>query len=170
MPFPSPGHLPTQRLSLHLLHWQADSLPHSHLGSPSLSFLSSNSAGCLTHMHRAMASAQARRAAAPKCFLISVQLCLTLQIRVPPLLICPFSVNPPMQPAHKRKKKKNPVAQIKKKFLGAGQTFQDSTAVAAREQDYPYKRGEAIGSSTRLAVFPHPKGQECFSCFPLLLG
>ena len=26
--------LPTQELNLHLLHWQADSLPLSHLGSP----------------------------------------------------------------------------------------------------------------------------------------
>lgn len=86
----------------------------------------------------------------------------------PPLLTCPFSVNPPIQSAHKRKKKK--VAQIKKKVLGAGQTFQDSAAGAAREQDYPYKRGRAIGLSTQLVAFPHPKAQECFSCFPLWLG
>ena len=35
LPFPSPGDLPTQRLSLYplwLLHWQVDSLPLSYLG------------------------------------------------------------------------------------------------------------------------------------------
>ena len=38
--FPSPGDLPNPRIepvSLYLLHWQADSLLLSHLGSPSLS-------------------------------------------------------------------------------------------------------------------------------------
>ena len=33
LPFPSPGDLLTQGLSLRLLHWQVDSLPLSHLGS-----------------------------------------------------------------------------------------------------------------------------------------
>ena len=36
LPFPTPGDLPdpeTEPASLHLLHWQADSLPLSHLGS-----------------------------------------------------------------------------------------------------------------------------------------
>ena len=36
LPFPSPGYLPnpqTEPHLLHLLHWQADSLPLSHLGS-----------------------------------------------------------------------------------------------------------------------------------------
>jgi len=84
----------------------------------------------------------------------------------PPLLICSFSVNPPIQPTHKRKKKKNPVAQIKKKFLGAGQTFQDSTAGAAREQDSPYKRGRAIGLSTRLAAFLIPRAKSALVVFP----
>ena len=32
------GIFPTQELNLHLLHWQADSLPLSHLGSPYLLF------------------------------------------------------------------------------------------------------------------------------------
>ena len=32
---PSPGHLLTQGSNLHLLHWQANSLPLSHQGSPS---------------------------------------------------------------------------------------------------------------------------------------
>ena len=32
--FPSPGDLPDPGLNLHLLHWQADSLPQSHQGSP----------------------------------------------------------------------------------------------------------------------------------------
>ena len=38
LPFPPPEIFPTQGLNpglLHLLHWQADSLPLSHLGSPS---------------------------------------------------------------------------------------------------------------------------------------
>ena len=34
VPFPPPGHLLTQGLNLCLLHWQAGSLPRSHLGSP----------------------------------------------------------------------------------------------------------------------------------------
>ena len=37
LPFPPPGDLPNQGSNLHLLsflHWQADSLPLSHLGSP----------------------------------------------------------------------------------------------------------------------------------------
>ena len=34
LPFPSPGDLLYQGLSLHILHWQAGSLPQSHLGSP----------------------------------------------------------------------------------------------------------------------------------------
>ena len=34
LPFPSPGDLPTQGLNACLLHWQAGSLPLSHLGSP----------------------------------------------------------------------------------------------------------------------------------------
>ena len=34
LPFPTPGDLPTQGLNLRLLHWQADSLSLSHLGSP----------------------------------------------------------------------------------------------------------------------------------------
>ena len=148
MPFPSPGHLPTQRLSLHLLRWQADSLPHSHLGSPSLSFLSSNSAGWLTHMHRAIALAQARRAAAPKCFLISVQLCLTLQIRVPPLLICPFSVNPPIQPAHKRKKKTQ-LHKLRKNFLEQDKHFR----TALQEQ-----RGNKITLIKEGEPSDHPHG------------
>jgi len=63
-------------------------------------------------------------------------------------------------------KKKNPVAQIKKKFLGAGQTFQDSTAGAAREQDSPYKRGRAIGLSTRLAAFLIPRAKSALVVFP----
>ena len=33
MPFPSPGDLPNPRTEPCLLHWQADSLPLSHLGS-----------------------------------------------------------------------------------------------------------------------------------------
>ena len=37
LPFPAPGDLSTQGLKLHLLHWQADSLPLSHLGGPILS-------------------------------------------------------------------------------------------------------------------------------------
>ena len=36
LPFPSLGIFPTQRLNPRLLHWQADSLPLCHLGSPSL--------------------------------------------------------------------------------------------------------------------------------------
>ena len=32
--FPSPGDLPTQGSNLHLLHWQAGSLPLCHLGIP----------------------------------------------------------------------------------------------------------------------------------------
>ena len=39
LPFPSPGFIfPTQGSNLSLLHWQADSLPLSHLGSPNLSY------------------------------------------------------------------------------------------------------------------------------------
>ena len=34
LPFPTAGDLLTQRLNLHLLHWQVDSLPLSYLGSP----------------------------------------------------------------------------------------------------------------------------------------
>ena len=34
-PFPSSGAVLTQGSNLHLLHWQADSLPLSHQGSPS---------------------------------------------------------------------------------------------------------------------------------------
>ena len=34
LPFPSPGDLLTQGSNLRLLHWQVDSLPLSHLGSP----------------------------------------------------------------------------------------------------------------------------------------
>ena len=37
LPFPFPGDFPIQGLNLHLLsllHWQADSLPLCHLGSP----------------------------------------------------------------------------------------------------------------------------------------
>ena len=34
LPFPSQGILPTQGMNLRLLHWQAHSLPLSHLGSP----------------------------------------------------------------------------------------------------------------------------------------
>jgi len=30
LPFPSPGDLPDPGIDLHLLHWQADSLPLSH--------------------------------------------------------------------------------------------------------------------------------------------
>ena len=40
LPFPIPGDLPTPGLSLRLLcllHWQADSLPPLHLGSPNMS-------------------------------------------------------------------------------------------------------------------------------------
>ena len=33
-PFPSPGHLPDPGVKLRLLHWQVDSLPPSHQGSP----------------------------------------------------------------------------------------------------------------------------------------
>ena len=36
LPFPPPRDLPNQRSNLSLLHWQVDSLPLSHLGSPSL--------------------------------------------------------------------------------------------------------------------------------------
>ena len=32
--FPSPGSFPTQGLNPHLLHWEVDSLPLSHQGSP----------------------------------------------------------------------------------------------------------------------------------------
>ena len=32
--FPSAGYLPNQRLNLHLLHWELDSLPLSHQLSP----------------------------------------------------------------------------------------------------------------------------------------
>ena len=34
LPYSPPGIYPTQGLNLHLLHWQADSLPLSHLGRP----------------------------------------------------------------------------------------------------------------------------------------
>ena len=37
LPFPPPGDLPnpgTEPYLLHVLHWQTDSLPLSHLGSP----------------------------------------------------------------------------------------------------------------------------------------
>ena len=34
LPFPSPGDLPDPGINLCLLHWQADSLPLNHLGSP----------------------------------------------------------------------------------------------------------------------------------------
>ena len=34
LPFPSPGIMPTQGSNLHLLHWQANSLPLCHLESP----------------------------------------------------------------------------------------------------------------------------------------
>ena len=34
LPFPSPGDLPNPGIKSGLLHWQADSLPLSHLGSP----------------------------------------------------------------------------------------------------------------------------------------
>ena len=36
LPFPPPGDLPTQGLNPSLLHWQVDSLPLSHQGSPSI--------------------------------------------------------------------------------------------------------------------------------------
>ena len=36
LPFPAPGIFPTQGLNPRLLHWQADSLPVGHLGSPHL--------------------------------------------------------------------------------------------------------------------------------------
>ena len=36
LPFIPPGIFPSEGLNLRLLHWQADSLPLSHLGSPSL--------------------------------------------------------------------------------------------------------------------------------------
>ena len=35
VPFPSPGHLPDPGIEHSLLHWQGDSSPPSHLGSPS---------------------------------------------------------------------------------------------------------------------------------------
>ena len=34
LPFPSPRHLPDPEENLHLLLWQADSLPLNHQGSP----------------------------------------------------------------------------------------------------------------------------------------
>ena len=34
LPFPTPGDLPDPGIELRLLHWQADSLPPSHRGSP----------------------------------------------------------------------------------------------------------------------------------------
>ena len=34
LPFPSPGIFPIQGLNPHLLHWELDSLPLSHVGSP----------------------------------------------------------------------------------------------------------------------------------------
>ena len=39
LPFPSPGVFPTQGSNLHLLHWQVDSLPLNHLGSPLVSIV-----------------------------------------------------------------------------------------------------------------------------------
>ena len=36
--FPPPGDFPTQGSNLHLLHWQADYLPLSHLGSPTIQY------------------------------------------------------------------------------------------------------------------------------------
>lgn len=81
----------------------------------------------------------------------------------PHLLLLSQSSNPAYP---QKEKKKNPVAQIKKKFLGAGQTFQDSTAGAAREQDSPYKRGRAIGLSTRLAAFLIPRAKSALVVFP----
>jgi len=39
LPFSSPGDLPDQGLNLCLLHWQADSLPLSHQGSPKEKYL-----------------------------------------------------------------------------------------------------------------------------------
>ena len=45
LPFPTPGDLPTQGLNPHLLgllHWQVDSLPLCHLGSPKNSVCSLN--------------------------------------------------------------------------------------------------------------------------------
>ena len=36
LPFPSPGIILTQGLRLHLLHWQVDTLPLGHQGSPIL--------------------------------------------------------------------------------------------------------------------------------------
>ena len=38
LPFPSSGDLPNPRSNLCLLHWQADSLPLSHQGSPFITF------------------------------------------------------------------------------------------------------------------------------------
>ena len=34
MPFPSPGYLPNPGIDWSLLHWQANSLPLKHQGSP----------------------------------------------------------------------------------------------------------------------------------------
>ena len=49
LPFPSPGNLPNQGSDLCLLHWQVDSFPLSHQGSPCLSIsLSSVAQLCLT--------------------------------------------------------------------------------------------------------------------------
>ena len=45
LPFPSPEDLPDQGLNPCLLHWQADALPLSHLGSPSTSNVLSNELG-----------------------------------------------------------------------------------------------------------------------------
>ena len=41
LPFPSQGIFPTPELNLCLTHWQANSLPLSHLGSPFLYLISS---------------------------------------------------------------------------------------------------------------------------------
>ena len=39
LPFPPPGNLPDPGINSRLLHWQADSLPLSHLGNPLKSYL-----------------------------------------------------------------------------------------------------------------------------------
>ena len=41
LPIPTPGDLPDPGIEPHLLHWQADSLPLSHLGSPYLAYTAS---------------------------------------------------------------------------------------------------------------------------------
>ena len=45
LPFPIPGDLPNWGLNLPLLHWQVDSLPRSHLGSP-YTHLPQTTTGC----------------------------------------------------------------------------------------------------------------------------